>query len=423
MKKLRLILFSLILIPAAAMSQWGMVRYDQVNVFNKAFTATPSTVILTGMELTASGSFFMRSNDGGVTWDSITVNSSTISYQLSSLFFTDVNNGYAGGYKNLMQGLLKTTDNGSTWTDITPDPLSSDQISALYFVNPLSGYASAGITIYKTTDGGLSWTSLPISFTSTGIVFSDMLNGYACGGNGTNSIVMQTNDGGVSWTNVLTAIDPFTTGSTMAKADITAPGEVIVMMEYTNRLYRTVNGGVSWDTITIASITSPIQDFDFITSNKGRIVSMMGEIYVTYDAGLTWTMEYATAQGAYGPTVFLYSLSFSGNVGYVSGSNGLVKKYTDEPLAIGENNIVENISIYPNPVTSQGEILISLPRDGFTGELTIYNSLGQTIFADNIQSPAAGQFKLSAAGFNTGIYFITLKSESQNFKGKLFVRE
>src|SRR5688572_26177510 len=108
----------MLLIPVSMFAQWNMVRFDEYNYFNRSFTINPASVIFTGHGPSFAGSFILRSNDGGATWDSIPLSSPTVSYQLDVLFFNDVNNGFAGGVKNNMQVLLKTQDNGSSWTEV-----------------------------------------------------------------------------------------------------------------------------------------------------------------------------------------------------------------------------------------------------------------------------------------------------------------
>ena len=107
------------LIPSFASAQWNQVRYDQVNYYAKAYAITESSVVVAGMDQMSSGAFFMRTNDGGLTWDSISVSSPSVSYQFEALKFTDMNTGYAGGIKNNLQALVKTIDNGSTWSEVT----------------------------------------------------------------------------------------------------------------------------------------------------------------------------------------------------------------------------------------------------------------------------------------------------------------
>jgi len=149
----------LAIIPQFLLAQWSLVRFDEHNFFTKVVTVTPGSTVIAGIDGVANGSFIMRSNDGGTTWDSIGLNNPVNTYSISEMHFTDVQNGYAGGLKNNSQCLLKTTDNGSTWTEATPDISMIEPLTALSFVNTLSGFVSDGTNLYKTFDGGISFVA------------------------------------------------------------------------------------------------------------------------------------------------------------------------------------------------------------------------------------------------------------------------
>src|SRR5437764_4898045 len=95
-----------------AQSPWSAVRYDQHNIFHKVSAPTANTVFVTGIEPATSQHFVLRTNDGGVNWDSISFNTATDTFVLTELYFQDASNGFVGGLKNGNQFLLKTADNG-----------------------------------------------------------------------------------------------------------------------------------------------------------------------------------------------------------------------------------------------------------------------------------------------------------------------
>src|SRR5688572_4737808 len=383
MKANRLIIL-LAILPQLVSAQWSQVRFDDYNFFTRVATATPTDAIVTGADPSGVGSFILRTNNGGTTWDSIVVNDPTNTYTLSELYFTDVNNGFAGGINNNFQALLKTLDNGSTWTEITPDPALLLPINVISFVDPLNGYVSDENILYKTNDGGATWVNTVPGFGMKDVVFSDMTNGYACGESIPNAVVMKTNDGGQTWSTLLSTTFPFFSTSSMQKLDVVNPDVVYCSGMYMNTLYRTIDGGVTWDTITMTQIWG-IQDYDFINLNEGHVLSTMGEIFGTTDGGQTWTLEYSVAGGAYGPSVFLVSISFAGTTGYVCGSSGLIKKYTEGTTGIETPATTNDISIYPNPVSGNGVLTFEgffnlaqgSPQKNFMME--IYNQTGQRV--------------------------------------------
>ena len=412
MKANRLIIL-LALLPQLASAQWSMVRFDEYNFFNRVVTATPDDAIVAGADPSGIGSFILRTNNGGSSWDSIVVNSPLNTYTISELFFTDVNNGFAGGINNNFQSLLKTSDNGSTWNEITPDPALILPINVISFVDPLNGFVSDETNLYKTIDGGTTWASSVPGFGLKDLVFSDMTHGYACGESIPNAVVMKTNDGGQTWTNMLSTAFQFFTSSSMQKLDVVNPDVVYCSGMYTNTIFRTIDGGISWDTITMSQIWG-IQDYDFISMNEGHVLSTMGEIFGTTDGGQTWTLEYAVAGGAYGPSVFLVSISFAGTTGYVCGSNGLIKKY-ESTTGIETPGASDLFSFYPNPVSENGVLNIA----GVDGkyDLQIYNQTGQLVISRD-QMEAGETLKLN---LSSGIYSIMITQNESRFNKKLVV--
>lgn len=403
-----------VLLPQLLSAQWSLVRFDEYNYFTNVAAATENTAIVAGIDGMGTGSFILRTNDGGLNWDSIPLNSSGTIYSLNEIHFTDVDNGFAGGLKNSYQALLKTNDNGTTWTEVTPDPAQIDPVTAISFIDPLNGYACDETNLYRTINGGVSWTNLIPGFGIEDIQFTDMNYGYACGTTVTEAVIKKTPDGGLTWNTVFTATFPFFTGSSMQKLDVISPDIVYCSGQYTNQLFHTSNGGLTWDTLTLSMIYG-IQDFDFVSATEGHVLSNMGEIFGTVDGGLTWTLEYAVAGGAYGPSIFLVSISFAGNTGYVCGSNGLIKKYTDGTTALQPAEASNTVSFYPNPVSGAESFTISGLSIG--DRIEIYNQAGQlTHQKSSLQAIENMQLNLSA-----GVYSIIVISDKSRTRQKLVI--
>ncbi len=73
-------------------------------------------------------------------------------------------------------------------------------------------------------------------------------------------------------------------------------------------------------------------------------------------------------------------------------------------LANAEENTLHNLAIYPNP--NKGQFSINLPEEDC--DIVIYNSLGQQVFSQQ----AKGTTNLNLESLNSGMYFVTVKSES-----------
>lgn len=426
MKTKQLFTFLAVLaVPAMMTAQWNMVRFDQYNTFTKVAAATTTTAFAIGHEPMQYNCFILRTNDGAQTWDSIWINTASSNYQLTELHFENSTYGFAGGTNNNFQALIKTADNGTTWTDVTPDPSSPDPITAINFVSAQSGFASAGTTLYTTVNGGASWTSTPVPFTVTDLNFTDMLTGTATGTTtsaNTPALIMKTTDGGQTWTSSLSVNDPNLFVSIFTRYDKINLATAFSSLRYSNKLYRTIDGGTTWTMFTCDSVYD-IVDFDFTSATSGHVLSSLGQIFSTTDAGATWTLEYSAEWGFYGPSIYLLSIAFIDQVGYVVGTSGLIKKY--EPAGIHDGQTpASNVTLFPNPLS--GSQALTIKAAEFSGEcdIQIMNANGQLVFRENVTKAGAnGMITLSGLNLSPGAYFVTIRSEEKVGKEKLMIVE
>ena len=198
---------------------------------------------------------------------------------LRNVYYSEPSTCWVVGFN----GLIKTTDKGSSWTS----KLEGYGLLDIYFLDGSIGW-TVGLngTIFRTTNGGNDWTQLDndFNFHFEKVYFADENNGYIIGKN----YFLKTTDGGVSWTSE-------------------QPTDHI------------------------------LQSMFFINADTGWIAGNEGVILKTTDAGSTW--EYQQMNGtAYGT---LTSLCFiDENTGWASGSGldingGIILKTTD-----GGNNWV-----------------------------------------------------------------------------------
>jgi photosystem II stability/assembly factor-like uncharacterized protein len=151
-----------------------------------------------------------------------------------------------------------------------------------------------GRTLYKTHNGGLSWTIDSIEFRSgssqlTNILISSIDTNIVLAGGVFNSIRRST-DQGVNWENVFEPEKPL----------FISPGETIIenpdnpLMIYagdntSNRIFRSMNGGVSWDTITTLNVSGLCTlTLKPDSSNVLFAGCKLGIIKKSTDAGSSW---------------------------------------------------------------------------------------------------------------------------------------
>ena len=153
----------------------------------------------------------VRSEDGGVTWQTMLFTNYTYT-RSPSMVFLDENNGWEFDIRtdvtNYTLNMFKTSDGGINWQWY--GIASYNAIWAPNFVNNNIGFSIARDTnndtaIVKTTDSGISWfnifsANIPIQ----GLFFIDESNGWACGNSG---ITYRTTNGGISFDTVQTGIN------------------------------------------------------------------------------------------------------------------------------------------------------------------------------------------------------------------------
>lgn len=77
---------------------------------------------------------------------------------------------------------------------------------------------------------------------------------------------------------------------------------------------------------------------------------------------------------------------------------------TSNTLSVSDFNTI-NVSLFPNPTTNN----ISIQSDKQITDVAIYNTLGQTV---KNASPQATNFSVETSNLNTGVYFVTLKTDT-----------
>lgn len=107
-----------------------------------------------------------KSSDGGLTWADISPEGFTPGYAISAFQFTDTLTGYLAILKVTDNAFrfLKTADGGLTWNAVVVDNNENEMVIAIDFCDPLNGIISRDDGyIFLTHDGGESWNQATIT--------------------------------------------------------------------------------------------------------------------------------------------------------------------------------------------------------------------------------------------------------------------
>ena len=178
----------------------GGNSWYQANVPGGFGTPTPIIFLTDSIGYTGglSGGNYLKTIDGGenCTWESVPSFGSFMPF-----FFTE-DTGYAigaifsGGFLILA---AKTTNGGSTWTDISPSlpPNTLGPAWAVYCINDSTCYViGGGKRIVSTTNSGASWDTIPLNPNFSGYFDIDCI-GDTCWITG-NGVVLKSSDG-INW--------------------------------------------------------------------------------------------------------------------------------------------------------------------------------------------------------------------------------
>jgi photosystem II stability/assembly factor-like uncharacterized protein len=244
------------------------------------------------------------------------------------------------GWAITENAILRTTDGGSTWYNISPQGvtgfgygvphtfLSASQ--AWVMVVDASDPAGSGL-LYRTGDGGLTWTVYPVPFGSGDMTFIDENTGWMMASLGIAAgsmavAIYRTEDGGAAWTQTYTnhpqesENDSLPFGgikSSLVPLDsqIAWVSGVIYAPE-TFYLFKTGDGGQTWAPQTLPAAPG-IQGSD-VSIDSGPIIITPAEgilpirftgdtyrtaFYATHDGGLSW--EFVTFMPGAGAVDFV----------------------------------------------------------------------------------------------------------------------
>ena len=190
----------------------------------------------------------------------------------------------AGGSTNALE-LLRSTDYGNTWTNISGswDTAFPGYVFCLSYLGNgivIGGTWSSG-HIIRSTDYGVTWTDLGQKFSTTQMwSLCNLGGGHVLAGTNTGHILSST-DYGLTWSDTG---QPDGTKHAVSM-DYIGNGTVLLTLDY--NIYRSTNSGSSWTSVS----SSPHVYYGICYLENGICLasSADGHIWRSTDSGASWT--------------------------------------------------------------------------------------------------------------------------------------
>jgi hypothetical protein len=261
--------------------------------------ASPNAIANNGTRWITVGSYngASMSTDDGTTWRQIVIDSNGT--YVNSI--VAIESGSSNVWLAASVSQYRSTDNGNTWSTLSPAGLNSGNVSASFrsFATDGNGvWVGVGTSGYcsRSTDNGATWSALTQGLNS-GLSTADFQS-VATDGNGvwvavaTNTYRARSTDNGATWSSLNTG------GNTLTSVATDGNG-VWVVVGSSGVARRSTDNGVNWTGLTTGlnnggNATATINGIT--TDGSGNWVASIGTVAGSYpryvrsaDNGATWT--------------------------------------------------------------------------------------------------------------------------------------
>lgn len=226
---------------------------------------------------------FIYTINGGNTWEIEPINSSD---NLNSVYFTDASNGWiVGDFGTVFHYSISGT---SVKTITKVNVNTNKKLNRVYFIDSSIGFIAGDGIILKTTDGGISWSNItPPSLTDdvTSINFPNVALGIAVTDKGK---ILRTVDAGFSWT--IDDRNPYSFRDVdFYDSNFGWIASFDTSVQFNNKVLRTIDGGLTWD-----EYNSPIEMYSisFYNSMIGFASGKFNTTFKTLNGGMNWLPNY-----------------------------------------------------------------------------------------------------------------------------------
>lgn len=367
---------------------------------------------------------WMRSDDGGLSW---TVPDSHPGLRwVSDVDFSDD----AVGLACYNEQIRFTTDGGLTWGSAAlPSIHRSTKVAVpapnrLFVGTYITSQYNGGLFI--SADSGRTWSSAGGGFPASGfrvwsLEFVDELTGYVGGDLHGIPSLYRTTDGGATWDAVAITGLP---GNPRDMAWLDPQTGLAALYQSENGgIYRTTDGGLHWSLVSHEMALK----LEFQNDQWGAALGTFYGFLETEDGGLTWQLVEPPIGGGFG-LMGQYPADVSA---IIQGENGWVLGGASNRILVAgrtTTNVgnragfvgrraLHLVGAYPNPFNPSTTIRFAVDRPGRI-RLSVFNVLGQEIrlLADGPRSVGVHEIEWDGrnrvgAPVASGVYFVRLTNE------------
>ncbi|MCB0524220.1 MAG: T9SS type A sorting domain-containing protein [Lewinellaceae bacterium] len=339
----------------------------------------------------------LKTSDGGAHWEDVSPDMST--WQVTRCGATiSANEFWVGG-----DGFLaKTTDGGQSWTDL------NQSASGIAITNSAVHICNSGGVVSRSTDGGQNWSSFSIANQTylSAICFPSENVGYV---GGFDAVLAKTTDGGLSWTPIAAP----TADKILSVWFYDDNTGWLTIDKFSTSAFYTTDGGQSWNEGTLP-YSSYWRNIRFIDPLNGWVAggsSGTGRVAKTTDGGHTWEDAYLADEFAQGLDIVNTN---NGQLFWICGPGGSIEHSTTVSSSLYAPILNENLEIMPNPSTGEFGIEGDFTKDAV---LEVFDLRGRMVYRQ--QHPDKNhQVRVD---LNSGIYVIRVRDGLQYYAGKLII--
>lgn len=232
----------------------------------------------------------LYTHDGGQTWTQ--QGQGVATDESMDVFFLDGQKGWILTNANGTVKLLKTSNAGANWqlvdTGITGLITIGYAIRTgkLFFTDAINGWIlGAQSLLLRTTDGGVTWANvtLPVQWHNTySLAFADINNAIICG-----ETILRSENGGATWLQEEVGTHNFT------DVVFTSAMNGWMVGEYGD-LYQTKNAGIKWDKIEHAATDVALLAASFPSARYGWAAGKGGVVVKIDNSGESFVADYET---------------------------------------------------------------------------------------------------------------------------------